>query len=193
MDEPLHSWFKREVMIHDEALTRYLRRHWPHPEDIHDLRQETYVRLFESARTHIPDAVRPFIFVIARSLMADRIRRQRIVAIDSTGDLEALNVVVDDRPSPERDTTAHQALRRLAEALDCLPAKCREVVWMRRIDDLSQKEVAARLGLSEKTVEGHVTKGMKRLTDAILGEIESSEKQTTGREGGQRDGKQQRD
>lgn len=192
MDDVLDSWFKREVMIHDEALTRYLRRSWPHPEDIHDLRQETYVRLFESAQHHIPDIVRPFIFAIARRLMTDRIRRQRTVAIDSTGDIEALNVLVDDL-SPERDTAAHQELRRLAEALDSLPVKCREVVWMRRIDDLSQKEVASRLGLSEKTVEGHITKGMKRLTDAILGEIDSLDEPPMKREEGREHGKQHRD
>jgi len=192
MDEALDRWFKREVMIHDEALTRYLRRSWPHPEDIPDLRQEAYIRLLESAHNHIPDVVRPFLFAIARRLMADRIRKQRIVAIDSTGDLDALNVLVDNL-SPERDTAGHQELRRLAEALDSLPAKCREVLWLRRIDNLSQKEVAARLGLSEKTVEGHVTKGMRRLTDSILGEVESTDQQATTHEEGRGHGKQHRD
>ncbi len=192
MDDSLDSWFKREVLIHDEALTRYLRRSWPHPADVDDLRQETYARLFESARDHIPDVVRPFLFAIARRLMADRIRRQRIVAIDSTGDVDTLNVLVDEL-SPERGTAGHQELRRLAEALDSLPARCREVVWMRRVDDLSQKEIAARLGVSEKTVEGHVTKGMKRLTDAILGETGSLDEHAAIHEEGHGHGKQQRD
>lgn len=192
MDEDLDSWFKREVMIHDEALTRYLRRHWPRSEDIPDLRQEAYTRLYESACQHIPAAVGPFLFAIARRLMADRVRRQRIVAIDSTGDFDALNVLADDI-SPERDTAAHQELRRLAEALDGLPAKCRDVIWLRRIDGLSQREVAIHLGLSEKTVEGHMTKGMRRLTDAVLGDIESGEEQSKSVEGGHGYGKRQHD
>lgn len=174
MDQALDLWFKREVVVHDDALTRYLRRSWPYPDDIHDLRQETYARIYESAQTRIPIDARPFIFAIARRLMADRIRRRRIVAIDSVGDMSALNVLVDD-VSPERDAAAYQELRQLAEALDALPPKCREVVWMRRIDDLSQKEVAARLGLSEKTVEKHIMKGMKRLTDAVFGSVEVEE------------------
>lgn len=168
MDDPLDAWFKREVVVHEEALTRYLRRSWPNPDDIVDLRQETYVRVYESARNHVPAAARPFIFAIARNLMADRIRKRRIVAIDSVGDLDALNVLVDE-VSPEQRTAAHQELRQLAQALDTLPARCREVVWMRRVDGLPQKEVAARLGLSEKTVEKHIMKGMKRLTDAVFG------------------------
>jgi len=68
------------------------------------------------------------------------------------GDFAALNVLVDV-VSPEARAGAHQELRQLARALDDLPKKCREVVWLRRIDDMSQKEVAKRLGLSEKTVE----------------------------------------
>ena len=192
MDDALDSWFKREVVVHEEALTRYLRRSWANADDIHDIRQEAYVRIYESARNHIPTSARPFIFAIARRLMADRIRRQRIVAIDSVGDLDALNVLVDD-VSPERNAAAHQELRQLAIALDGLPAKCREVVWLRRVDDLSQKEVAARLGLSEKSVEKHVMKGMKRLTDAIFGETELDDEQASSPNGGQEHGKQQTD
>jgi RNA polymerase sigma factor (sigma-70 family) len=169
--DALNEWFKREVLVHEAALTAYLRRNWPRAADIHDLRQEVYVRIYESARSRIPDVVRPFIFTIARNLMADHIRRQRVVAIDSRGDLGALNILVDDR-SPEHRAGAHQELRRLAEALDGLPDKCREVLWLRRIDNLSQKEVAQRLGLSEKTVENHVMRGMKRLTDEVFGGYE---------------------
>jgi RNA polymerase sigma factor (sigma-70 family) len=177
MSGDLDTWFKREVVIHDEALTRYLRRRWPYLEDIHDLRQETYARLYEAAQTHRPTAAKPFLFKIAQRLMAARIRRRRIVAIDSMEDFDVSSMLVDDI-SPERDTAAHQELRQLAEAIDDLPPKCREVIWMRRIDDLSQREVAARLDLSEKTVEKHVMKGMKRLIDALVGEAEDQDRRT---------------
>lgn len=192
MDEELDIWFKREVVVHEEALTRYLYRSWPNADDIHDLRQETYIRIYESARHHRPAAARPFLFAIARRLMTDRIRRQRIVAIDSVGDLDALNVLVDEI-SPERDAAAHQELRQLAEALDDLPAKCREVIWLRRIHDLSQKEVAARLGVSEKSVEKHVMKGMRRLIDAIFGIVPTQERQVLHPDSGKEHGKQQTD
>jgi RNA polymerase sigma factor (sigma-70 family) len=192
VDDEIDAWFKSEVLIHEEALTRYLRHHWQNPHDIHDLRQETYARVYESAQKRIPDSARPFIFAIARHLMADRIRKRRIVAIDSVGDFAALNVLVDV-VTPETRAGAHQELRQLARALDDLPKKCREVVWLRRIDDLSQKEVAKRLGLSEKTVEKHLMKGMKRLTNAIFGAEPLDEPQSSGANEGQGHGKQQAD
>ena len=42
----------------------------------------------------------------------------------------------------------------LVEAIEQLPTRCREVMTLRKIDGLSQREVAARLGIAEHTVEG---------------------------------------
>src|SRR5262249_24423326 len=68
-----------------------------------------------------------------------------------------------DEISPERRAVAGQELARLARAFDRLSDRCREVVWLRRVRELSQKEVAARLGLSEKTVEKHLRTGARLL------------------------------
>lgn len=165
-EEPLDTWFKREILAHEEALVRYLTRVWRNREEVYDLRQETYVRVYEAAAKSRPLSPKSFLFTTARHLMTDQIRRRRIVAIDTVGDLEALNVPVEEI-SPEARTTAYEDLRRLAQALDSLPPKCREVVWLRRVDDLPQKEVARRLGIAQKTVEKHVMKGMKRLAEAF--------------------------
>jgi len=167
VDESLDSWFKREILVHEEALVRYISRMWRNPEEVFDLRQETYVRVYEAAAKCRPQQPKSFLFATARHLMTDHIRRRRIVAIDTVGDLDALNVLVEEN-SPEARTGAHQELRRLADALDSLPAKCREVVWLRRVDDLSQKEVAARLRITQKTVEKHIMKGMKLLATALF-------------------------
>ena len=165
--EELDTWFKSEILVHEESLVRYLYRSWPHAQEVYDLRQDVYVRVYESAITLRPVSPKSFLFATARNLMTDRFRRRRIVAIDAVEDLDALNVMVDDI-SPERRTSAHQELRRLAAAIDQLPPKCRETVWLRRVDDLSQKEVAAKLGIAERTVEKHVMKGMKLLAAALL-------------------------
>jgi RNA polymerase sigma-70 factor (ECF subfamily) len=109
------------------------------------------------------------LFTTARNLMIDRMRRKRIVSIDAVGNLEALNVLVDNE-SPERRTSAYEDLRQLAKAFDQLPPKCRETVWLRRVDDLPQKTVAVRLGVTEKTVEKHVMKGMRLLAAALYGQ-----------------------
>lgn len=168
MDESLDAWFAREVLSHEDALVRYLRRTWPNRDEVHDLRQETYIRLYESATKARPLAPKAFLFTTARNLMADRVRRRRIVSIEATGDVDALNVSVDEI-SPEQITSAHQELRRLAQAFDLLPAKCRDVMWMRKVEGLPQKDVAARMGISEGAVEKHITKGVRMLAQSLFG------------------------
>jgi RNA polymerase sigma factor (sigma-70 family) len=168
MDEPLDSWFKREVLAHEEALVRYLVRTWRNREEIADLRQEIYIRVYEAAKKSRPLSPKSFLFTTARHLMTDQIRRRRIVAIDTVGDLDVLNVPWMEENVPEQRASAYQELRRLADALTQLPPKCREVVWMRRVENLPQKEVAIRLGVTQKTVEKHVMKGMKLLTAALF-------------------------
>jgi RNA polymerase sigma factor (sigma-70 family) len=169
MDEPVEAWFTREILVHEEALVRYLRRCWSHADDIHDLRQETYIRVFEAARRERPHQPKSFLFTTARHLMADRLRRGRIVSIEAVGDFESLNVPVDEA-GPERRHDARQSLRRLSEAFDRLPDRCREVVWLRKVEELPQKEVARRLGVAEKTVEKQVAKGARLIADYMFGE-----------------------
>jgi len=160
--EPLDTWFKREILSHEDILVRFIARVWPRRDEIADLRQEAYIRVYEAARLVRPQTPKAFLFATTRHLMADRIRRERIVSIRAGGDNEFLNVLVEEL-SPERRVGAHQELARLARAFDRLPAQCREVVWLRRVKELSQKEVAERLGLSEKTIEKHLRTGARLL------------------------------
>jgi RNA polymerase sigma factor (sigma-70 family) len=162
VEEPLDLWFKREVLSHEEMLMRFLARVWPHRDELADIRQEAYARVYEAAQKARPQAPKAFLFTTARHLMADRVRRERIVSIRAGGDTDFLNVLVDEL-SPERRVSAGEEFARLARAFDRLSSKCREVVWLRRVKELSQKEVAERLGLSEKTVEKHLRTGARLL------------------------------
>lgn len=168
MDEPLETWFAREILAHEDALVRYLRRMWPDRDEIHDLRQETYIRVYEAAGKTRPHSPKAFLFTTARHLLADRIRRERVVSIEARGDIEALDVLIDEL-SPEERVSAHEELRTVARAFERLPPRCREVMWLRRVEGLSQREVAALLRIREGMVEKHVAKAMRRFADALFG------------------------
>ncbi len=62
MTEPLEQWFAREVLAHEPSLMRYLLRVWPQRDEVKDLRQEIYVRVFDAARTSDPVAAKSFLF-----------------------------------------------------------------------------------------------------------------------------------
>ena len=166
MDGDLDRWFIDHILVHEDALQRYLTRCWPHRDEVRDLRQELYTRIYQAAAKSRPTSPKSFLFSSARHLMADRARHARVVSIEPMGDFEPSHVLVDD-VSPERWCGGRETLARLSDAFDRLPDRCREVVWLRRVEELSQKEVAMRLGISEKTVEKHIAKGMRLLADAL--------------------------
>ena len=168
MQTELDRWFVHEILVHEEALMRFLHRHWPHRDELHDLRQELYARIYEAGAKSRPTQPRAFLIASARHLMTDRLRRGKVVSIEPMGDFEPSLVLVDE-VSPERWCGGRQTLRRVSDAFNQLPDRCREVVWLRRVEDLSQKDVARRLGISEKTVEKHIAKGMRLLADALFG------------------------
>jgi RNA polymerase sigma factor (sigma-70 family) len=168
MQDSLDTWFKREILVHEAALVRFLNR-WPNRDEVHDLRQEVYIRVYEAAARARPTiSPKTFLFQTARHLLIDRVRRSRIISIEGVADLDVLNVLVD-AVSPEQRVHARQELNLLARAFARLSPKCRDVIWMRRVDQLSQKEVASRLGITESSVEKHVIKGTRLLADAVFG------------------------
>ncbi len=148
---------------------RYLTRSWHHRDDIHDLRQEAYVKVYEAAAKERPRSPKSFLFTTARNLMADRLRRSRVVSIEAKADLGSLDFHVDE-VSPEHHAIARDELRTLSRVFEQLTPRCREVVWMRRVEDLSQREVATRLGIPETVVEKQIAKAMRRFADALFRE-----------------------
>jgi RNA polymerase sigma-70 factor (ECF subfamily) len=164
----LDEWFVNEVLPHEAALMRFLRRNWRTEADIVDLRQEVYARVCEAAGTAQPINTKAFVFATARNLLIDRMRHARVVPLEVAVDLDGWAVTVDE-VTPDRHVTARDELRRLQAGLDQLPARCREVVVLRKIEGLSQREVAARMGIREDTVERQTAHGMRALADFMLG------------------------
>ncbi|WP_058350948.1 RNA polymerase sigma factor [Pelagerythrobacter marensis] len=127
-----------------------------------DLVQEAYARLFrlenwaEIANPHA------FTMRIIHNEAVERFRKARLVQLDQSLSLQALEPV-DDQPLPDRVAIARDDLRRLAGCFDSLPARCREAVKLRKIDNLPPREVAAKMDISVSTLEKHLSKGLRLL------------------------------
>jgi RNA polymerase sigma-70 factor (ECF subfamily) len=164
----LDLWFVQEVLPLEGVLMQFLRRNWRNESDLPDLCQDVYIRVYEAAKDERPDKPKSFLLTTARNLMADRVRRERIVPIEAVGDVDTLNAAIDE-PGPERVVAARDELRVLQEALDQLPKRCREAVILKQIEGLSRREIALRMGVGEETVKQHLTNGMYALADILSG------------------------
>jgi RNA polymerase sigma-70 factor (ECF subfamily) len=165
----VQAWFLREVFPLEGVLMQFLHQNWRNKNDIEDLRQDVYMRVYEAAHREIPEKAKPFILKTARNLLVDRVRREHVVPIEAAADLDALGAVIE-MPGPERSAVARDMLRRLQAALDRLPPRCREAVVLRQIEGLSRREIAERMGISQDTVSEHLTAGIRALAELIYGE-----------------------
>lgn len=165
-DLELEQWFIREVFPLEAALMQFLHHNWRNASDLNDLRQDVYVRVYEAAREHRPDPVKPFVFTVARNLITDRIRKAHVVPIDAVSDIDMLNAGAS-LPGPERNVIARDELRRLQSAIDRLPPRCREAVILARVEGMSGREIAARMGVGESAVSHYLDRGIRALAEML--------------------------
>jgi RNA polymerase sigma-70 factor (ECF subfamily) len=135
-------------------------------EEIDDIVQDAYLSIAQlQSVAHIRDG-RAYLFTTARMVVLQRIRRNRIVAIDSLTEAETL-AIQDSDPGPERRAGARRELERVRRLIEDLPATCREIFELRRVQGVPQRQIAERLGIPEHTVEQQSMRGLKLILRAI--------------------------
>lgn len=154
-------WFAEEVQPHERSLRAYLHGTAPLLADVDDLVQESYLRLLRMRETGQIRSVKAALFAIARNAVRDALRRKMINREVSVTEIDALPVS-DETADPLDALSRQQEQRLLAEAIKALPERCREVLLLRKIHGVSQREIALRLGISENTVESLVSRGVRR-------------------------------
>jgi RNA polymerase sigma-70 factor (ECF subfamily) len=164
----LNAWFCREVLPLERALTSFIRRNWRVAAEVTDIRQDIYERALAGARAGIPTHTRQYVFSVARNHLINQAKRARVVSIELVADMTSVETTFDGLAT-ERQLSAREELRRAQQGLDQLPSRCRQVIWLRKVEGLSTRETAERLGVGIDTVEKQITHGMRALADFMLG------------------------
>lgn len=152
---------------HYRDLLRFLARRTGDAERAADIAQETYIRLNTIAseagwvQNH-----KAYIYRIAGNLAIDAVRREtreaRWLVSEAPDDL-----IADPTPSPERVVIDRDRLRLLEEALEALPTKARLALLMFRVDGLSHRQIAERLGVSESMVAKYIAHALRHCRDRL--------------------------
>ena len=167
-DDAVSAWFVREILPLEANLMRYLQHNWRNPSDFPDLRQEVYVRVFEAAQERIPDNPENFLFVCARNLLINRMRREQVVPMETFGDFDALGIA-SDALEPDRQLIEREDIRRLEEALVHLPARTREAIALAYFEGLTRGEIAKRMGVTHRAASQFIARGTLILADILFG------------------------
>jgi len=157
MPESRADFFSKLFSDSHAALRRYVRRLVRSRETADEIVQEAFLRTYERADPR--QAPKTFLYTIARNLATDHRRHDRIAQTDAVGDLDNLDVV-SPLESFEAWLLAEERTRLLRDAVEQLPPQCRAVFALKVFHAYSYKEIAQRLGISTKTVENHLARGM---------------------------------
>lgn len=128
-----------------------------------DLVQETFVRLWRSAGRYDPDraSVRTFVYTLARRAAADLWRRRG-------GTLSAALEEPDQADVAGGEAFEHLLLRLdIREALEALSPAHREVLELQYEGDLTQRQVAERLGVPLGTVKSRTLYALRALRSEL--------------------------
>lgn len=167
MDEAAkYRWIAQHILPLEAEVRLWLRAHMRSLTiaDIDDLIQESYVRLWPAEFATIMNP-RAYLYRTLRNLVYERARHARVVPMELMGEIDDLGVISDE-PGAERRLSARQELDRLKRIVAELPPQCRKAFELRKFENLSQREIAARMGVSEGTVEKHLAKALSRLLEA---------------------------
>jgi RNA polymerase sigma factor (sigma-70 family) len=166
MADERHEWFLNQIFRHRAALHRYLIKFTSGAEDIEDLVQETYVRLYALADYRAVESPKALLFRIAHNLAVERARSKKTQATDSMADLEQLGVFSTEVPADEQLDSGRR-FETFCAAVDRLPPLCRRVFVLRKVFKLTHAEISEVLGVSHSTIEKHVAKGLVRCRDYL--------------------------
>jgi RNA polymerase sigma-70 factor (ECF subfamily) len=138
-----------------QSLHRYIRRFVGSSETAKEIVQEAFLRTYRERDS--VTTLRAFLFSTARNLAANEYRHRRIM---EKGELHDFGASPVRSESLEAQLLADERNRLIQEAVDRLPPQCRAAFTLRVFHECTYKEVAARLGISVKTVEKHIARGL---------------------------------
>lgn len=130
-----------------------------------DHAHDTFVRVIASKQAPNLKEPRAFLTTIAKGLLIDHWRRSDI----EQAYLERLAAYPDEFViSPEENVIILEVLREIDELLNQLPAKVRQAFFLAHFEDLTDAEIAQKLGVSDRMVRKYVAQAMLQCLSAEI-------------------------
>ncbi|WP_407316152.1 RNA polymerase sigma factor [Pseudomonas sp. nanlin1] len=153
---------KALYLAHRGEIQDYLDRRLRCKETAADLTQDTFIRLSEHmSRTPIAN-FRAYLYSSARNLFIDHTRRQAHRKGEPL-DQQTSSSFEQSTPTLEQAAIANQQLKALNDVIENMPATCREVFLMVRVEGLTYVEIGQRLGIPAKTAYSRMVRALDLL------------------------------
>ena len=129
------------------------------PADIEDIVQETFVKSFEAGQQREIRHPKAFMLKTARHLALNFVGRSEHRLADSAEEYAGWESLASGA-CVESEVDSQERFLHFCRAVRALPLQCRRAFILKKVYELSQREIAEYLGISESTVEKHIARGM---------------------------------
>jgi RNA polymerase sigma-70 factor (ECF subfamily) len=168
------AWIAKEIIPIEGAVRNWLSRRWGHLVDVEDVIQDAYCRIANLGSVDHIDNPKSYFFSTAHTVVKDAMRRSGIINFTHLAQIDWSNVM-DDEPLADRVLEGSGELERVNKLLSQLSDTHRRAIELRRIEGLSRKATAERLGISEDALKKHVERGMRQVMTAMMEQDERAD------------------
>jgi RNA polymerase sigma factor (sigma-70 family) len=146
-------------------LRRYLARLLGNTPEAQDIAHDAYLRVYPTITQQPTQNPEALLYVTARRLAINRLKRRSISPLAPEG--ASLETAASANPGVAQQVMARQELQLLQRAIANLPEGCRTVLLLRKVELLSHREIAERLGIAISTVEKQHARALRLLKAAL--------------------------
>ncbi|BCD85639.1 ECF sigma factor FemI [Pseudomonas solani] len=163
LQQDVHRLYKD----HHGWLQGWLRRRLGDRERAADIAQDTFLRLLVTRRLPGSGEGRSYLAQIARNLVIDQWRRQRI----EQAYLDSLAMLPEpETPSLETRAMVIETLLQIDAMLDSMPAKVREAFMLSQFEGLTYPQIAERLRVSVSSVQKYMIRAIQACYQVLYAE-----------------------
>jgi len=148
-------------------LRRYLGRLLGNTAEAQDVAHDAYLRVYPAEGKKPAENPEALLYTTARRLAINRLKRRSISPI-SGGELDP-ETSASATPGVAQQVMARQEWALLESAIADLPAGCRNVLLLRKVEMLSHQQIADRLGIAISTIEKQHARALRLLRAALEG------------------------
>lgn len=157
------AWFQENIAHLQAPVRSWLIKHFPRETEIEDIVQDATMRVLNARKQRDIASPKAYFYTVARNVALEMIRKKQARREISLADVEHLDLLDLDEGVVSHVTQSEE-FEMLTLAIQSLPTRCRQILTLRKIYGLSQKEVARQLDISVHTVESQGAIALTKLT-----------------------------
>jgi len=160
-----HEVFVEVYNVLHAKIFRFLLRRVGSQETVKDLTQQCFIRLWQFRHTLSEEhPLEKQVYIIARSLLINHLKKESTHKRLMAAHIQQMEKEVQLPASESQIEMSGE----LSAAIDTLPPVRKKVILLKTFEGFSNKEIAAHMSISVKTVEDHVTKAFRHIREVVV-------------------------